>query len=116
MKRDMDVVRRIVLAVADSKEPQIREVEGIPEDVFAAHAQWLEEAGLLEAALPQGKRTAHQAIVFRLTWAGCDFADAVRSDTLWAKAKEKVIAPSASWTFGILLDWLKGQIASQLLN
>lgn len=118
MERDMDVARQIVLAVAANKDASLSQLEGISQQTFAAHAQWLEEAGLITAALsPQdAKRHAERAIIFRLTWAGCDFADAVRSDTLWAKAKEVVIKPSASWTFGALLDWLKVQIVNQLPN
>jgi len=52
--------------------------------------------------------------IVRLTWEGCDFADAVRSDTLWKKAKEMVIKPTASFTFGLLKDWLKSEIAQGL--
>jgi len=49
-------------------------------------------------------------MVERLTWAGCEFADAVRSDTLWAKAKKEVIKPGISFTFDILKEWLKAEI------
>ncbi len=45
---------------------------------------------------------------------GCDFLDAARSDTLWAKAKTSVIKPSASWTFDLLKEWLKAEISSGL--
>lgn len=115
MNRNMDTIRAIALAVADSDGP-LNAVDGIADADFAAHAQWMEEAGLVHAALlpKDSKRPATAAVVFRLTWAGCDFADAVRSDTLWKKAKDTVIKPSASWTFGVLTDWLKGQISDQL--
>lgn len=117
MNRDMDLVRRIILAAAD--QPLEKPMNGLPdvaEPVFAAHAQWLHEAGLVVAALSpkESLRPANHAIVWRLTWAGCDFADSIRSDTLWAKAKTTVLKPSASWTFGVLVDWLKGQITDQL--
>jgi hypothetical protein len=39
-----------------------------------------------------------------------DFADAIVDDTLWRKAKDQVIKPSASWTFGILLGYLRAEI------
>lgn len=116
MKRDMDLVRRIAIAVADSEQAPVRAVEGIDRATFAMHAQWMEEAGLLRAALlpKDSLQPAVSALIWRLTWAGCDFADAVRSDTLWAKAKEVVLKPSASWTFGVLLDWLKDRIGEQI--
>jgi len=51
--------------------------------------------------------------VFRsppLSW-GCEFVDAVRSDTLWNKAKDNIIKPASSFSFGVLRDWLKAEIA-----
>lgn len=118
MQRDMDVIRQIILAAAADTQGSLSGISGMSPQNFAIHAQWLEEAGLVQAAIgpTQSKRPAERAIIFRLTWAGCDFADAIRSDTLWAKAKEKVIGPTASWTFGSLLDWLRSEIGNQLTN
>ncbi|MCY1562785.1 hypothetical protein D9M68_1002340 [compost metagenome] len=45
-----------------------------------------------------------------MTWAGCEFADAIRNDTLWNKAKDKVIKPGMSFTFEVLTTWLKAEI------
>lgn len=114
----MDLVRTIALVVADSKTAPISAIAGIDEATFARHAQWMQEAGLVQAALlPKDSiQPARNAVIWRLTWAGCDFAAAVRNDTLWTKAKDVVIKPSSSWTFGVLLDWLKGQIVEQIGN
>lgn len=112
MKRDMDIIRRILLARMESNELQITSLESVEPAVFVAHAQWMEEAGLIKATFfPEGKITASQAFVFRLTWNGCEFADAVASDTLWKKAKDNVIKPGLSFTFDTLKDWLKTEIA-----
>ncbi|MGO8839441.1 MAG: DUF2513 domain-containing protein [Limisphaerales bacterium] len=43
----------------------------------------------------------------RLTWAGHDFLDAARNDTIWNKAKDEFLKPGISWTFSILFEWLK---------
>lgn len=117
MKRDMDLVRRIALSFDDLQPgQQLVELPGVDRAVFVAHVQWLAEAGLVAAALsPDGGKThATSAIAFRLTWAGCEFADAVRSETLWGKAKQQVIKPSASWTFDVLTEWLKAEILGGL--
>lgn len=116
MNRDMDIIRRIALAVRDGGMEPINGVDGIETAAFAAHAQWMEEAGLIHAAIApkDSKRYATQAVVYRLTWAGCEFADAVRDDTLWCKAKDKVLMPTASWSFAILTDWLKAEITQGL--
>lgn len=38
--------------------------------------------------------------------------DLIRS--MWAKAKSKVLIPSASWTFAVLVEWLKTEITQGL--
>jgi len=111
MRRDMDLVRKIVLATADLPAGESLEgMDGVDDATFAMHAQWMQEAGLIEAAIASFMGGESLATVIRLTWDGCEFADAVASDTLWAKAKATVIKPSASFTFGVLRDWLKSEI------
>jgi DNA-binding HxlR family transcriptional regulator len=117
MKRDMDVIRRIALATEALPPGQVlRDLKDLDNETFAIHVQWMEEAGLLTAAIhpKDGVKPADMAVVWRLTWAGCEIAEAVRNDTLWAKAKKQVIAPSSSWTFGVLTDWLKTEILNGL--
>ena len=59
-------------------------------------------------------RLKSDRLLERLTWEGHDFADSIADDTLWKKAKEKVIKPSASWTFAILGEYLKFEIKHRL--
>lgn len=112
MKRDMDIVRRIALETSDlAANMALVGLDGVDKATFGQHVIWMEEAGLLVAAIQEyASGEPPTARVRRLTWAGCDFADAVRSDTLWAKAKEMVIKPTASFTFGLLKDWLVQEI------
>ena len=114
MRRDMDIIRQIVLAVRDS-DGVVRGLEGVDFEVYAEHVRLLDEAGLVDASIqtvPQRKVIA--ALVWRLTWAGQDFADAISSDTLWRKAKDTVIKPAGSWTFDVLKEWLKSEISQGL--
>ncbi|WP_211343704.1 DUF2513 domain-containing protein [Neptunomonas concharum] len=112
----MDKVRKIILAVRDAEGPlNGKSIEGVTEAEFAMHAQLLDEAGLIQAALQgEGKRVAQSAVIFRLTWQGHDFADSIVDETLWNKAKEHVINPTASWTFSILKEYLKAEIRSRI--
>ena len=116
MKRDMDIIRKIILATRNSETPHpLSGVEGISNDDFAQHVQLLEEADLVKAAINGGdSRPAFAAVIYRLTWSGHDFADAIAEDSVWQKAKENVLKPTASWTFGILLDYLKVEISSRI--
>ncbi|MDH0958965.1 DUF2513 domain-containing protein [Pseudomonas chengduensis] len=108
MKRDMDVIRQLVLRLEDG---YLNKLDGVEAPVYLYHAQLLIEAGLAEGALAAPNRgVPTAALLWRLTWLGHDFADAIRNDTIWNSAKEKVIKPSASWTFGVLLDFLKLEI------
>ncbi len=109
MRRDMDIVRSIVLAVSDASGP-VNSVVDVSDEDFASHAQLLEEAGLIEAALlPQGKRVATSAVIFRLTWNGHEFADSVRDPKVWAKTKQ-VAAAGGGFTIDLLKDLAKGLI------
>lgn len=112
MKRDMDVVRRIALETADMQFGHVLTgLEGVSKEIFGQHAIWMEEAGLIKASIQEYVNgSPPTTLVRRLTWSGCEFADAVRSDTLWKKAKDNVIKPSGSFTFGLLKDWLAVEI------
>jgi hypothetical protein len=107
MKRDADKIREIAL---DTEALSAGERLESTDPIFCAHAQWMLDAGLIDGRVTQYQSGESAAVVFRLTWSGCDFLDAARSDTLWAKAKESVIKPSASWTFDILKEWLIAEI------
>lgn len=113
MKRDMDIIRRIVLAVRDS-EGVVRDLDGVAHDIYLEHARLLEEAGLVTASIQVIQQRTNVALIWRLTWAGQDFADAISDDTLWRKAKENVIKPAGSWTFDVLKEWLKSEISQGL--
>lgn len=113
MKRDMDVIRQIVLAVRDA-EGVVRGVQDIDQATFIEHALLLEEAGLIQASIQVIQHRATVALIWRLTWAGQDFAQAVTEETLWRKAKDNVLKPAGSWTFGVLLEYLKGEITGRL--
>lgn len=116
MKRDMDIVRKIVLALRDS-EKMLNKVEGVGDSEYLMHAQLLIEAGLADGT---ASKTIHNGaypmavMLFRLTWAGHDFADAIDDDTLWKKAKDNVIKPGVSWSFGLLGEWLKMEAKTRL--
>ena len=117
MKRDMDLIRQIVLATAELEYGAVlTELPGVAPEAFATHVAWMDEAGLVKATHKEGGggSMATFAVVFRLTWAGCEFADAVRSDTLWNKAKSNILKPGISYTFDVLKDWLKSEITQGL--
>ena len=104
MKRDMELIRYILLQ-KEAEEP----IDGGHAEVVY-HIALLKEAGFVEAVIrndPLG--VPSDAVILKLTWAGHDFLDAARDNKIWNMAKEKFIKPGVSWTFSILLEWLKQQ-------
>jgi hypothetical protein len=97
----MDLLRSILLKVEESNSAHGCTVV-IPghsyEEVYA-HAKLAEDANLIEAKFALDFRNFH---VLRLTFAGHEFLDEVRNDTLWAKAKEMVINKTGSLTLEAL--------------
>lgn len=115
MKREMALVRRIALAVEALPAGEILTSDDLADvDVseFALHVAWMDEAGLIRASINDNMDGEPAAcFVLRLTWAGCEFTDAVRNETLWRRALQEVMANSKSFTFEFLRDWLKTEIA-----
>jgi hypothetical protein len=114
MKRNMDLIR-LLLMRSEGDEHANPECEKFGAEEKAYHVQLLIDAGLVEGIVRKGpKGDFTGAVVFRLTWAGHDFVESMRDDTLWKKAKDEVLKPGASWTFEILKEWAKCELRQRL--
>ena len=119
MKRDMDLIRTILQKVESCEDPHglehVPEIDGYSQAQVSYHIKLLHDAGFVEAQIADEFGTAcTDFLSINLTWTGQDFLDAARDDTLWKKAKENVIKPGASFTFDLLLVWLKTQVRTAL--
>jgi hypothetical protein len=114
MKRDMETIRSIMLAIQAADIP-VGQISGIDPAGFAFHAQLLEEAGLVTAAIHGGgKSISTSAVIYRLTWDGHDFADSIADKAIWEKAKKHLLSPSISWTFAILREVITAEIRNRI--
>src|SRR5438552_1419892 len=105
----MELIRLIMLEQESGDTPE--ELKTYPKDLVVYNIAHMKDAGLLDAdILPSKEGFPRGAAIIRLTWAGHTFLDASRDENVWRKAKEKILKPSASWTFGILTEWLKQEI------
>jgi hypothetical protein len=115
MKRDMELIREILIAAEahDSSNPCLAY-----EDPSSAYQiALIKEAGLVEAVIRKDENGLPSgAVVVRLTWAGHDFLDSARDSKIWKLAKEHVIKPGMSWSFSILVEWLKQQARQRILR
>jgi len=94
MKRDMDLVRQILLELEGAPAGQYPNyplvVDGYDESTVAAHLVLLDEAGLINANVTSVGDGSVRAIPFRLTWPGHDFLDAARSESIWNQARQRI--------------------------
>lgn len=90
MRRDMDLVRLILLETEGRSRPfdsaELAD-EGHSSDEIAYHVRIMKQAGLLDAILSSDLSLNYSATVVGLTWDGQDFLDAVRNDGVWQKIK-----------------------------
>jgi hypothetical protein len=115
VKRDMDIVRHLLLWVESDYSYQLP--SELSREQLGYHTQILIDAGFVEGTVRYSNRRRHAPDVFhiqRLTWAGHDFLDAARNDTVWHTAREKVLKSGASWTFDLLKETLKALARQQL--
>jgi hypothetical protein len=108
MKRDMDLIREILIAV-ESRTPEDEEragwftLHGHDAAIVARHAELLHEAGLIDGRV---MRSANAGLVgvqlTRLTWEGHDWLAAVRDDTVWSNTKDRITKEGVGWTFELV--------------
>jgi DNA-binding transcriptional ArsR family regulator len=126
MKRDMDLVRKILLESEESESPDIPKnlsVEGYTQEQIKYHLKLLRDADLITTvqyvplfeSKPESALNVKVAVPSRLTWQGHEFLDAVRNENVWNKTKEIVKEKGGSLTFGVIKD-LAIQIARQMVG
>lgn len=120
MKRDMNLVRQILLAleergVAQRKEPL--EVVGFDNEALMYHLGIMYDAGLINA-IDCSTRSGPAWHPVDLTWAGHDFLDAARDEGRWTKVMTTVGRAAGSVTFdglkAILAELAKQTVVSAL--
>ena len=115
MKRDMDLIRLILLSLEGDEKADEKAKEAYDGKTMAYHAQLLKEAGLIEAVVSMDSQNMPDGyLLTRMTWSGHDFLDAMKDDTIWEKAKEHVIQPVGGVAFDVLLEWLNIQMRTKL--
>lgn len=105
MKRDMDLVRKMLLRVEEADTPLSGYAFLDDEDdlwVIAYHIKIMIQAGLIEGSVGGSVDGKPLCSVSDLTWDGQDFLAAIKSDTIWKKTKEHIGDKVSSATFGVI--------------
>lgn len=127
MKRDMELVRRILFAIeSEYKGVSICNLS-VPEYdlvTIAEHCKIMYEKGLINEYKPvQADGTPVLAFwVGNLTWEGYDFLDKIREDTVWNKTKGFIKDKALPMTLdvikeiaaAVISETLKGALAGML--
>ncbi|CAH6898282.1 conserved hypothetical protein [Vibrio chagasii] len=108
MKRDMELIRKIMLFLEEQINPSIRNVEipGIDEHVINYHIVLLIEAELIQGNVSRelGPNPAipNYVRVYRVTWQGHEFIDNFRNEEIWNtfKTEFKEMSFSSLTTIG----------------
>ena len=104
MKRDMDLVRELLLWMEGRSEHAffLTELPSLSSrETMIAHAQILQSGGFLEQGQPG---------VLRISWSGYEFLEKVRDPEIWRNTKAGA-AKLGSWSVKIL-----GEIAGALIR
>jgi len=115
MKRDLDLIREIMLKIeADQKpdgHPKRIEIADCSADEISYHIGLLAEAGLIHAATLSGDdRREHYAT--GLTWQGHEFLDAIRDNNAWNRIKTK-LANVAGAAVPVILEKLVNLVTNR---
>jgi hypothetical protein len=91
MTRDMELVRKILLAVAANERPldsMMVRIAGYTPEQVGEHIRQLYEARLLDGNAMMGPDRRPRWNELRLTWWGHDFIECARNDTIWRTASD----------------------------
>lgn len=119
MKRDMELIRAIMQTLEGYPEADLHltevAVEGFGEAEIVGHLVLLQEAGFIDLSVERyGGGEPPQILVHRITWAGHEFLEAVRSDTIWAKSTKLITSAGIGLAWPLLQAVLRAKAAEHL--
>jgi Hypothetical protein (DUF2513) len=122
MKRDMELIRELLMAIEDQQKPvmQVSDLKLRDEwdvTVICHNLQLLVDADFIMATPVKTMAGVRNFTIQRMTWNGHDFLDNARSESIWSTAKETITKKGLSLEtvgFGVLTQVL-ASVAKQIL-
>ena len=108
MNRNWDTIRDVLIATESLEQDEtlsLRDFDSGRASEISYHVELLAESGLLNVTLKKriGKGPK-DFFIRRLTWAGHEFLDAIRDESVWSKTKSKIMSKGGSMTFDLVKD------------
>jgi hypothetical protein len=101
MKRDMDLIREILLQLEEHS--YLDSIPNYKPEEIAYHVSLLEDAGLVTQEIYHNLFLNDSMLEgIRITWAGHEFLDASRNTSLWEKAKKVALDKTGALSFEVL--------------
>lgn len=115
MKRDMELVREILIQTEESGAEEVlmgdkmaEEVGGFSHEEVNYHIGIMVEGGLLDASITRSSTgMVVGTTIRRLTWEGHEFLDAARNSDIWAQVQDAASEKSLSLTIDVMKNALK---------
>jgi hypothetical protein len=117
MKRDMELIRKMVLAIEDEPSgfaPHFN-FDAFTSEHIGSHAHLMNQAGLAT-----GSNVTHtgsigpEAVLTALTWTGHEFAAAARNESIWKQAMKSLKDKGMTVTISVLVQLLSKLAAGAL--
>ena len=95
MKRDMDLIRKILFYIEDNYQAGgspidicVGSIDGYSSGEIYEHCQLAYQAGLIQKPIEASTMTGRFCLVSSLTNNGYDYLDKIREDTIWNNTKK----------------------------
>lgn len=117
MKRDMDLIREILLAIEAQPPGLMRQIPAPAEyerETILGHLRLIKDAGLLDGKVEFHRDTVLVAI-YGLSNSGHDLLDSIRDEGVWRQTKEATEKVGGSVAIDVLKA-IAGQVVSKMLG
>lgn len=116
MKRDMDLIRNLLLEIEEKDGGNNGRIDfdkgKISENTIVEHLFLMHTANLIEG-INASTMSCRGFLAQRLTWQGHDFLDSVRDPEIWQKTKDGAMA-AGGFTVELLGEIAKGLLRTQI--
>jgi Hypothetical protein (DUF2513) len=126
MKRDLDLVRKILFAMEEDEyqtsidAERLPKIEGYNEIQILYHVNLMAQAGLIhidKIEIPTMQDQKFEYNSYSISWNGHEFIDAARNDTFWKRAKDdtaKALGVGGGAVFPVLMELLTSYLKAKL--